>query len=301
MKIYQLVVNHEKVVAIEMDRGLVDFTGAFQSYNFIKKNRMMVRIGSIKNFLTSGFLSDDKILNVFDFLESHNFWEQFIIKGDYKIVAPILNPGKIIAIGLNYASHALEGGRDVPDEPIFFDKAGSVVIGHNDEIQIPANAGRVDHEIELAVVIRKKAKNIIRENYIDYVFGYTIFNDITARDMQRREKEKQQPWFRSKNFDTFGPMGPCIVTPKKIPDPHNLEMELRLNDTIRQKSNTGNMVFKIPQLMEYITKYLTLYPGDLISTGTPEGISQLHAGDVVEAEISHIGVLRNRVIIQNPE
>jgi 2-keto-4-pentenoate hydratase/2-oxohepta-3-ene-1,7-dioic acid hydratase in catechol pathway len=299
MKIYQLLVNQEPVISVEVDRGLIDLTGAFQLYNFFKKNRTMVKVNYFQDFIQLPNYSEDLILRVFDFLEAHNLWEKFLIKSDYKILAPIQKPGKIIAIGLNYVAHAHEGGKDVPTEPIFFDKAGSVVIGQDDKIEIPDDIGRVDHEIELAVIIGKKAQNVKQENCADYIAGYTIFNDITARDLQKQAKQNQQPWFRSKNFDTFGPMGPCVVTKTEMPLPINLEMELSVNEFTQQKSSTENMVFKIPQLMAYITKYLTLYPGDLISTGTPEGISELHDGDIIEAEIERIGVLRNRVIKVN--
>lgn len=296
MKIYQLSVNQEHIISVEVDRGLINFTGAFQMYNFFKKNRTMIKLRYFQDFLQLPDYSEDLILHVFDFLENHNLWEKFLVKSDYKILAPIQKPGKIIAIGLNYVAHANEGGRDVPTEPIFFDKAGSVVIGQDDKIEIPDDIGRVDHEIELAVIIGKKAKNVSLENCSDFIAGYTIFNDVTARALQKQAKMNKQPWFRSKNFDTFGPMGPCMVPKKDMVFPINLEMELRVNGVTQQKSNTENMVFKIPQLMAYITKYLTLYPGDLISTGTPEGISELHDGDVVEAEIEQIGILRNRVI-----
>ena len=299
MKIFQLSVKREKLVAIEVDRGLVDFTGAFQTYNFMKKNRMMVKVASIKDFFHFPDFSEEIILRIFDFLESHKLWDQFIVKDDYKILAPIQNPGKIIAIGLNYAAHALEAGKETPSEPIFFDKAGSVVIGQDDEIKMPSEVGRIDHEIELAVIIGKTAKNVQQDDFERYIAGYTIFNDITARDLQKQAKILQQPWFRSKNFDTFGPMGPCMVTRKEIPYPVDLEMELRVDGIARQKANTNNMIFKIPQLMEYITKYLTLYPGDLISTGTPEGVGELLNGSIVEAEIERIGVLNNKAVEKN--
>lgn len=299
MKIFQLSVNREKIVAVEVERGLVDLTGAFHAYNFMKKNRMMIKLCSIIDFFCLPDFTEDIILRTFDFLESHNLWEQFIVKDNYKILAPIQNPGKIIAVGLNYAAHVNESGKEVPTEPVFFDKAGSVVIGKDDEIIIPSEVGRVDHEIELAVIIGKSAKNVKQENFENYIAGYTIFNDITARDLQKQAKLLQQPWFRSKNFDTFGPMGPCLVTTADIPFPVELEMELRVDEIARQKSNTGNMIFKLPQLMEYITRYLTLYPGDLISTGTPEGVGELSDGSIVEAEIEQIGVLSNKVVVKD--
>jgi 2-keto-4-pentenoate hydratase/2-oxohepta-3-ene-1,7-dioic acid hydratase in catechol pathway len=256
---------------------------------------MMVKMASVKDLFNTHNYSEELILRTFDCLDSHNLWDQFLLNKDYKIVAPIQNPGKIIAIGLNYTAHASEGGREVPENPFYFAKVGSVVIGQDSEILIPSHTGRVDHELELAVVMGKKAKHVHSENVEEYIAGYTIFNDVTARDMQKQAKISQGPWFQSKNFDTFGPMGPCLVTRNDLPLPIMLDMELRVNGIGRQRSNTENMVFNIPQLISYITKYITLYPGDLISTGTPEGVGELLDGDIVEAEIEKIGILRNKV------
>jgi 5-oxopent-3-ene-1,2,5-tricarboxylate decarboxylase/2-hydroxyhepta-2,4-diene-1,7-dioate isomerase len=296
MKLYQLMLHDEAVVAVETDHGLIHFTGAFQAYNFLHANRLMLKLATIKEFLLYPGFSDDLIAAVLDFLESHNLWNQYSITTEYKILPPILNPGKIIAIGLNYAKHAAEGGRDVPTEPIFFTKASSVVIGQDEPIQLPPDVGRVDHELELAVVIGKEASRVKTEEAESFIAGYTVFNDVTAREMQRQDKSNQLPWFRSKNFDTFAPMGPCLVTAADVDHPISLEMELRVNGEVRQKSNSLNMVFKVPQLISTISNYLTLNVGDVIATGTPEGISEIHGGDAIEAEIEKIGILRNHVV-----
>lgn len=296
MKLYQLTASDRNIVGVEFDRGMINFTEAFQVYNFIKKKRMMVRIGSLQELISMDGFSDELILRVFDYLETHSLWEQFLIEENYIIEAPIKNPGKILCVGLNYISHAAEGGQSLPDEPIFFNKAGSIVIGMDDSIELPLGVGRVDHELELAVIISRKAKNVTVDDFEQYVAGYTIFNDITARDMQRGFKETGKPWFLSKSLDTFGPMGPCMVTSKELPFPFDLEMELRVNGEVRQKANTANMVFKIPHLISWVSQYLTLLPGDVISTGTTQGISPLNAGDQVEAEIERIGILKNSVI-----
>ena len=297
MKLYQIEQNGEHLIAVEVDRGMVNFTRAFQNYNFLKRNRYAVHIATISELLQYPDFSDELILRVLDYLEAHNLWEHFLLKGDYRIRAPILQPGKIIAIGLNYRAHAAESGRAAPEEPIYFGKVGSIVIGPDDFIRIPPDVGRVDHELELGVIVGKKANKISEEDWEQYVAGYTVFNDVTARALQRQDKAAQNPWFRSKNMDTFAPMGPCLVTRREIPDPQNLKMELRVNGIVKQQDSTGNMIFPIPRLLAYITRYLTLLPGDVIATGTPEGVGELHEGNVVEAEIERIGVLRNTVAL----
>ena len=215
---------------------------------------------------------------------------------DYKLLAPLPRPPIIYALARNYRGHAEEVGLTTPREPAVFIKAPTSVIGPNEYIIYPSFAKRVDYEAELAVVIGKRGKNIPKEKAMDYVFGYTCFNDITARDLQLRNMEEDLPWDLTKSIDTFAPLGPCIVTKDQIPDPHNLKIELRVNGVVRQSSNTKCMVFKIPEIIEYISRFATLEPGTIIATGTPEGIGELKPGDIVEVEIEGIGVLRNKVV-----
>ncbi|HDK35970.1 MAG TPA: FAA hydrolase family protein [Bacteroidetes bacterium] len=255
----------------------------------------MFRIESIFSLIQNGLAAEDSILNVFDYLESHDLWTQFIINDTVKILSPLPQTGKIICLGRNYAAHAREAGYDVPEEPILFVKTKSTVIGPGEAIRIPEAVGRVDHEIELAVIIGKTAKQVSKAEAFDYVAGYTIFNDVTARAMQKQDIERKKPWYRSKNFDTFGPMGPCMVTQAEIGRPIELDLTLRVNGGVRQQANTRHMIFSIPALIETITQWITLEPGDLISTGTPEGISEIHPGDEIEAEIEKIGILKNSV------
>ncbi len=200
-----------------------------------------------------------------------------------------INPTKIICVGLNYIDHAKELNMEIPEEPIIFLKPTSSIIYNNDNIIIPKQSKRVDYEVELAVVVGKKCKNVKKEDAINYIKGYTILNDITARDLQ----EKDGQWTRAKSFDTFCPIGPKIV---KSIDSHNLNIQLKVNGELKQKSNTKNMIFTVEELIEFISSIMTLYPDDIISTGTPPGVGKLNSGDVVEAEIEGIGVLRNYVI-----
>jgi 2-keto-4-pentenoate hydratase/2-oxohepta-3-ene-1,7-dioic acid hydratase in catechol pathway len=204
-----------------------------------------------------------------------------------KLVAPVL-PGKIIAVGRNYADHAREQNAAVPEYPLLFLKAPSAVIGLGDTILMPPQSERVDYEAELAVVIGRKGRWITTESALDYVFGYTIANDVTARDLQNKDGQ----WTRSKSFDTFCPIGPWIETDL---DSSDVLIYCRVNGQVRQMSSTREMLFSVPQLIVFISSVMTLNPGDVILTGTPAGIGALAAGDVVEVEIDGIGKLKNPV------
>ncbi len=211
---------------------------------------------------------------------------------------------KIICLGKNYAEHAKEMKSEVPSEPIFFCKTLNCLIAQNQPIIYPRviydneKYRGIDHEVELAVILKKKCKNVSIKNAYDYILGYSVFLDITARTLQKIDRELKYPWYRSKNFDTFGPIGPRIALINEIPDPHDLKIQLKVNGQIRQSSNTKNMVFKIPQLIEYISKFLTLEPGDIIATGTPEGVGPIQPGDVIEASIEKIGTIVHEVILE---
>ncbi len=209
---------------------------------------------------------------------------------------PLLRPGKIICLGLNYKSHAAEGGWDVPQEPVYFEKSSSCIIPHKAQIRLPEDIGRIDPEVEIAVIIGRMCKNEDLKSAESAIAGYTILNDVTARSMQRQDQSKKYPWFRSKSMDTFCPVGPWIVTTDEINWKDDLKIELRINRETKQSSRTSNMIFSIPEIIVAITRYLTLYPGDIISTGTPEGISPIKPGDFVECEIEKIGILANPVI-----
>ncbi len=293
MRIFYLLRNQKHTIGVELEKGMIDFSAALRTYFFIKQDRLMYQLDSPFDLIRAGLVDEDFMLRILDYLESHDLWNQFIIADAYKILPPVPQTGKIVCLGRNYAAHAKESGSEIPTEPIIFVKTRSTVIGPEEKILLPEGVGRVDHEIELAVVIGKRAARVPKAEAFSYVAGYTILNDVTARAMQKQDIEARKPWYRSKNFDTFGPMGPCLVTQKEIGIPIELELTLRVNGDVRQRSNTRNMIFNIPTLIEYISQWITLEPGDLISTGTPEGISELHAGDVVEAEIEKIGLLRN--------
>lgn len=210
------------------------------------------------------------------------------------LLAPC-TPSKIVALGLNYRDHATEFGHPVPDEPLIFLKPGTAVIGPEENIIYPRMSRRVDYEAELAVVISRKAHRVREEEAKDYILGYTALNDVTARDLQKKDGQ----FTRSKSFDTFAPMGPWIET--EIADPDNLVVEAYLNGERRQHSNTGNMVFGVAYLVSFISRIMTLLPGDVIATGTPSGIGPMRPGDVVEVRLEGIGTLRNRVVAEEDE
>ena len=217
-----------------------------------------------------------------------------------RLVAPIPRPRKnIFCMGRNYAEHAKESGSNVPTVPVFFTKPPTCVVGPEAPVTHHAVTQALDYEVELAVVIGRRGRDIPVQRALDYVFGYTIMNDVTARDLQRRHEQ----WFKGKSLDTFAPMGPAVVHRSLIPDPQNLRLRMRVNGEVRQDASTANMVFTVAQLISVLSAGMTIEPGDLLATGTPEGVGMgrtpplwLKPGDVVEAEIDGIGTLRNRIV-----
>jgi len=215
-----------------------------------------------------------------------------------------INPTKIICIGTNYMDHIEETKLDVPKEPVLFPKTLNCLILNNESIIYPKflydqrKYNRVDYEVELAFIIRDKCKHVPKEEAYNHILGYTVFNDVTARKMQAKDIVSKLPWFRSKSFDTFGPIGPEIVDTDEINDPHNFNIELKLNGETKQSSNTKHLLFKIPDLVEYISTFFTLEPGDIVATGTPSGIGPIQPGDIIEATIEKIGTLKNNVILE---
>lgn len=215
-----------------------------------------------------------------------------------KIAAPVPRPGKIICIGLNYRDHAAESGMEIPKSPVIFSKFATCVIAGNEPIVLPKMSSQVDYEAELAFVVGRNAKNVSKENALDYVLGYTNFNDVSARDFQFADGQ----WQRGKSCDTFAPTGEFIATTDEINDPHNLKIQFRLNGEILQNSNTKELIFKIPELIEFLSKTMTLEPGDIVATGTPPGVGFarkppvfMKDGDVAEVEIEGLGILSNPV------
>ena len=218
--------------------------------------------------------------------------------GDVKLMAPITNPKKVVAIGLNYLDHIKESNAQVPKLPIMFTKYTTSIVGPGDEVRWdPALTAKVDWEVELAVVIGKAAYRVSEADALNYVAGYTACNDVSARDLQT---ERGDQWIRGKSLDTFCPLGPCIVTKDEIADPHNLKLKTIVNGKVMQDSNTSQLLFKLPYLIHYLSQAFTLLPGDVIITGTPPGVGMgmkppvfLKDGDVMTVEVEGIGELTN--------
>lgn len=220
---------------------------------------------------------------------------------DVKLLAPIPRPGKFICVGLNYRDHAIETGAKIPEVPTIFNKFSTAVIGPGDNIVLPKVSKSPDYEAELGFVIGRGGRHIPAEKWKDHVFGYTIVNDVSARDYQLATTQ----WLMGKTFDTFAPMGPWITTANDIADPHNLDIQLEIAGEVLQRSNTRELIFKIPDLIAFLSSVFTLEPGDVISTGTPAGVGftrtpprfLLHGEEAV-VKISGIGELRNPVVAE---
>jgi len=212
---------------------------------------------------------------------------------------PVCRPSKIICIGLNYRDHAAETKAEAPKEPVLFFKATTSLVGPNDDLVRPRNATKVDWEVELAVVMGKRASYVSKEQALEHVAGYALHNDYSERNFQL---ERGGQWVKGKSADTFAPLGPFLATPDEIPNVGNLPMWLKVNGQVRQKSSTANMIFDVATLVSYVSQFMTLLPGDIISTGTPAGVGlgmnppvYLNAGDVVELGIEGLGESRQRV------
>jgi 2,4-didehydro-3-deoxy-L-rhamnonate hydrolase len=221
------------------------------------------------------------------------------IGDDIRLGSPIYRPSKIVCVGLNYAKHAQESGMEVPSEPVLFFKASSAIVGPFDEVILPKNSKKSDWEVELAIVIGAKASYVSEENAMDHVAGYVLHNDISEREYQL---ERLGQWVKGKSCDTFAPLGPFVATTDEIEDPHNLHLWLKLNGKTMQDSNTSDLIFGIPKLVSYISEFMTLLPGDVISTGTPFGVGLgldpqmfLKGGDEMELGIEGLGVARQKV------
>jgi len=207
---------------------------------------------------------------------------------DLKLLPPC-TPSKIVALGLNYHSHAREMKIPIPAEPLIFLKPSTSVIGPEDNIVYPESSERIDYEGELGVVIKNRTRRVSTKEAMNHILGYTCFNDVTARDLQHRDKQ----WTRAKSFDTFAAIGPCIETEL---DPGNVYLETYLNGELRQQGNTSDLAFSVPELVSFISHIMALLPGDIIATGTPSGIGPMKPGDTVEVKIEPIGTLRNYVV-----
>jgi 2-keto-4-pentenoate hydratase/2-oxohepta-3-ene-1,7-dioic acid hydratase in catechol pathway len=257
----------------------------------ILENGKKVDVSSFGEDYDENFFGAGGIERLGEWLKSQDNLPE--IADDERLAAAICRPSKIVCIGLNYAKHAAESGMEVPPEPVIFFKATSAIVGPNDDLIIPKNSEKTDWEVELAVVIGEKASYVSEEDAMNHVAGYVLHNDYSERAFQL---ERAGQWVKGKSCDTFAPIGPFLATKDEIKDPHNLNLWLKLNGEMMQNSNTDDLVYGIPHLVSYLSHFMTLLPGDIISTGTPFGVGlglnppvYLKDGDVVELGIDGLG------------
>lgn len=290
MKLLQYVKNNEFCFGIKTENGILDVKAA------VKKYEEAVPV-SLNDFILQYDEFGTKVSGMVQKAVEQGDNELFFSEEEIDYAPVVTNPEKILCVGLNYIDHAKESNMDIPTSPILFSKFNNALAAHNDQVEIPNGTEQMDYEAELVVVMGKTAKNVSEEEALSYVFGYSVGNDISARDLQFKSGQ----WLLGKTSDGFAPVGPYIVTGDEI-DPNNLNVECRVNGEIRQKGNTKDMIFKCATLISYISQYMTLKPGDIIFTGTPAGVILgypkedqvwLKSGDEMVIAIESIGELKN--------
>ena len=294
MKVYSLLHENHDFLGLEDNGEIIDLTKAIALFELSRSNRYDEPVESIEELILDDRFTVDYLGDVMEFVSGHGLLGDLTVTGDYIINQP-LYPGKIIALGNNYRRHIEEMNQKLPEKPVLFGKWPSTVIGHGDTIIKPSWIGMMSYEAELAFIIGRQAKNVLSPEAMNYIAGYTCLNDVTARDMQRNDLPQGLPWMPSKNFDTFTPMGPCVLLAGMVKSPVEIGVQCRINGELRQDGNTRDFIFDIPTIIEYISKIMTLEPGDVITTGTPEGVGALENGDVVEITCENIGTLSNPV------
>ena len=245
------------------------------------------------------FFADNGLARLEEFVKA-NEGKLIEIPADARLGAPFVRPSKIVCIGLNYKDHAEETGAKIPAEPIIFMKSTTALVGPNDQVMIPKNSLKTDWEVEFGIVIGKKASYVEENEALDYVAGYVLHNDVSEREFQL---ERGGTWDKGKGCDTFAPMGPVMTTADEIPDINSVRLWLKVNGKMYQDGNTSNLIFNVPFVVSYVSQFMTLLPGDVISTGTPAGVGlgfnppiYLQPGDIIELGADHLGVQRQEVV-----
>jgi len=300
MRVYSLSDMNKDYLGCEMDGRMIDLTRAISLYETIHGHILEIPPIDIVELIWDGVFTGEYLGSVLETMDKYGLVNDLIVDNEYSVEAPIY-PGKIIALGNNYRAHVEEMGQNLPEEPVLFGKWASTIIGHGEDIVIPEGIGRVDFEAELAFIIGKSAKGVPRAEAMDYVAGYTCLNDVSAREMQGRDIARSLPWMQSKNFDTFAPIGPCVLIADAIEPPVEIDIQCRVNGEVRQDSNTRDFIFDIPAMIAYITKIMTLELGDVVTTGTPSGVGPIKPGDVVNVTCSGIGTLSNPVAVSHSD
>ncbi len=294
MKLLTFKEEHYLKLGLKTSKGIIDVEKAAKHYQM-----------DVPHHVEELFENDDHSASILYELEKKVLSEgfAFLEEADITYGPAIPNPGKIVCIGLNYRKHAEESKMAIPKYPILFNKFNNAIAASGDEIVLPFNSTKIDYEGELTIVIGKRAKRVTKEEANDYIFGYTVANDLSARDLQFRS----QQWLLGKSLDGFAPVGPYIITKDEIDDPKNLTIRTYVNNEVRQDSNTSDMIFDLFEIISYVSEHMTLEPGDIILTGTPEGVMMgypeeqqvwLKNGDIVTVEIEKLGKLTNRMIME---
>lgn len=295
MKLLTFYKNGDEMLGVKTEAGIIDLHLALQTHpNTSVVTHMMELIES----------GDVALMKLQQYVENlpEGASEPFIVDETALEFAPaVTRPSKIICVGLNYKKHADETGLPYPEYPVLFNKFPNALSAHNEEVAVPKTTERLDYEVELGIIIGKRAKYVAEEDALDYVFGYCTTNDLSARDLQKRTSQ----WMTGKTNDGFAPVGPYIVTKNAIENPNNLRLTTKVNGELRQNSNTADMIYSVEELVSYISQYMTLEPGDLIMTGTPEGVIigkpieervYLQPGDEVTVEVEGLGALTTRFV-----
>lgn len=278
--------------------GVVQVNGRIVDLPELAKIRRKTVPSTIDGLVSQGSAAENLVKDILDGAPKSQ--KKFILeKNAIKLKAPVIAPPKIICLGLNYKDHAEEAEAALPDEPVIFIKPRTAIISPEEPVRKPCFVRKLDYEVELAAIMGKTGKNVPASKAHEYIFGYTVFNDISARDIQFKDGQ----WTRGKSFDTFAPFGPCITTSDQIGDPNNLHLWTRVNGETRQNSSTKNMLFNVYEIVHHLSRVMTLEPCDIITTGTPAGVAAfmkpvprfLEPGDIVEVEAENIGTLRNPI------
>ncbi len=294
MKIARFIVSDSFVIGVDRGEGFVDYGAIIEAQKYEVGGERSDPEQLLLSFLNNGFFEYEFLKELLDWA-SHSGRNFKLNQDDIK---PTLchRPTKIICVARNYSEHAKEGGGEVPEKPIYFAKTDNCALAPGMPIRVPTDLGRVDHEGELAVVISRRAEKINAADAEKYILGYTVLNDITAREFQKSLGAKGLPWFQAKSRDTFAPFGPYIITPDEIKNVNGRYIKVWVNGQLRQDGNTNDMVWKVPELLEEITSAVTLLPGDVVATGTPAGVGGIIPGDQVLVEVEGIGRLSNPVV-----
>ncbi len=297
MRVYSLSDELRDFLGISGEDGgaMIDLTRAVAMYDISRGDCFTEPPIEIEELIFDNRLTAAFLGGVMELLDKHGLTEDYAVQGEYTINPP-LYPGKIVAMGNNYRAHISEMNQKLPEAPVLFGKWPSTVIGHGAPIEKPDWIGRMDYEAELAFIVGSRAKNVPKAEAMKHIAGFTCLNDVSAREIQGKDLAKSLPWMPSKNFDTFCPMGPCVLPADLVKTPVEIDVACTVNGETKQDGNTRDFIFDIPYMIEYITRIMALEPGDVVTTGTPSGVGPIEPGDEVSVTCSGIGTLTNPVI-----